>query len=109
MIYSHYRLTRCTIISGIDSYISRNIKSKLYFRFAGSHFLYCIRYTIVYFYETYVIFDMGFSAINECDSDPCLNGGQCQDHLGFYTCDCPDGLTGARCESGKFSIIQPRI
>jgi len=40
--------------------------------------------------------------INECDSEPCLNGGNCsQDRApNQYECQCPLGWTGANCESG---------
>ena len=35
----------------------------------------------------------------ECDRDPCLNEGTCQDLPdGRYRCHCPYGLTGARCD-----------
>lgn len=37
--------------------------------------------------------------INECDSNPCLNGATCSDRLGSYLCHCPYGFTGTRCES----------
>lgn len=36
--------------------------------------------------------------IDECDSDPCQNGGLCNDHVGFYTCTCARGYQGMQCE-----------
>ncbi len=39
--------------------------------------------------------------INECDSDPCLNSGQCQNLLAAFHCECPVGWTGVQCEAGK--------
>lgn len=39
---------------------------------------------------------------NQCKSNPCLNQGSCQDHLGYYTCSCLPGFTGRNCEIGKW-------
>ncbi|KTF83163.1 hypothetical protein cypCar_00050119, partial [Cyprinus carpio] len=36
--------------------------------------------------------------INECLSQPCRNGGTCQDRENAYTCTCPKGTTGMNCE-----------
>lgn len=35
---------------------------------------------------------------NECDSDPCVNGGQCVDHIGEFSCQCTKGYQGKRCQ-----------
>lgn len=34
---------------------------------------------------------------NECDSNPCLNNGECTDHIGGFSCKCTRGYTGKRC------------
>ena len=36
--------------------------------------------------------------IDECESQPCMHGGTCQDGVNSYTCHCHLGLTGAHCE-----------
>ncbi|CAH1802350.1 unnamed protein product [Owenia fusiformis] len=37
--------------------------------------------------------------IDECQSDPCLNGGNCTDRVNGFTCDCIPGFTGTKCET----------
>ena len=37
--------------------------------------------------------------IDECESDPCQNGGTCNDDVNMYTCTCAPGYTGTHCES----------
>ena len=39
--------------------------------------------------------------INECAAQPCLNGGECNDFVNGYTCDCPSAYTGDTCNIGK--------
>lgn len=38
----------------------------------------------------------------ECFSKPCLNGGICSIEVNSYTCICPTGFSGQRCEIGIF-------
>uniref|UniRef100_A0A8C4U8S3 Sushi, nidogen and EGF like domains 1 n=1 Tax=Falco tinnunculus TaxID=100819 RepID=A0A8C4U8S3_FALTI len=37
--------------------------------------------------------------IDECWSQPCLNGGQCKDRIAGFLCLCEPGYVGHRCES----------
>ena len=39
--------------------------------------------------------------IDECASDPCQYGGQCEQLVGFYRCECPDEYVGTNCQTGK--------
>ncbi|KAJ8028724.1 Protocadherin Fat 4 [Holothuria leucospilota] len=36
--------------------------------------------------------------INQCDSEPCLNGAVCNDLVGDYACQCLLGFTGKQCQ-----------
>eukprot|EP00112_Aurelia_sp_Birch-Aquarium-sp1_P019496 Seg483.2 transcript_id=Seg483.2/GoldUCD/mRNA.D3Y31 product=Fibropellin-3 protein_id=Seg483.2/GoldUCD/D3Y31 len=37
--------------------------------------------------------------INECESEPCLNGGTCANGNNQYTCSCVPGYQGTNCET----------
>ncbi|XP_016007405.2 coagulation factor VII isoform X2 [Rousettus aegyptiacus] len=38
---------------------------------------------------------------DQCASNPCKNGGSCEDHLQSYICFCPDDFEGRNCETNK--------
>ncbi|XP_040923394.1 hyaluronan-binding protein 2-like [Toxotes jaculatrix] len=38
---------------------------------------------------------------NECDPNPCLNGGACDTTFGGFICVCPEPYTGKRCQTKK--------
>ena len=46
-----------------------------------------------------------FSDINECASNPCINGATCVDRVNSYTCACMNGYTGNTCETGMYRYI----
>ena len=39
--------------------------------------------------------------VDECQTNPCLNGASCPNKHGDYECTCPAGFTGKNCEQGK--------
>ena len=38
--------------------------------------------------------------VDECASDPCDNGGSCDDMIAGYNCSCAAGFAGINCETG---------
>ncbi|MEQ2297450.1 hypothetical protein AMECASPLE_034731 [Ameca splendens] len=36
--------------------------------------------------------------INECERDPCKNGGICTDQVANYSCECPGEYMGRNCQ-----------
>lgn len=44
------------------------------------------------------------SDINECGSNPCLNGGTCFDQVNQFQCQCQPGFAGTRCQTSKFHL-----
>lgn len=43
--------------------------------------------------------------VDECLSDPCLNGGRCTDRIDAYTCTCHASFIGINCQYGMFCEI----
>ena len=59
---------------------------------------------LIYMYPlTFDIFLM--TGVNECASNPCQNGGFCEDGDRGYTCSCADGFLGANCQAGMCSKL----
>ena len=44
--------------------------------------------------------------IDECSSDPCMNGGTCTDDFNSYSCACVAGYTGETCDIGMCYVTQ---
>lgn len=42
--------------------------------------------------------------IDECASNPCINGATCVDQVNGFNCTCPPGFTGTLCGIGKLSF-----
>ena len=45
-----------------------------------------------------------FPDIDDCDPNPCNNGGVCTDGIDSYTCTCAEGYTGVNCDESMFQI-----
>ena len=43
-------------------------------------------------------------ALNDCASDPCLNGGTCEPGPGGYSCACQEGYDGNHCEVKRLGM-----
>ncbi|XP_034437971.1 protein crumbs homolog 1 isoform X3 [Hippoglossus hippoglossus] len=41
---------------------------------------------------------LGCSGAPVCRPNPCLNGGECQDHFNTFNCSCAEGWAGRRCD-----------
>ena len=48
-----------------------------------------------------VLMFISIPEINECESNPCRNGGTCFDIIGNFTCNCTSGWTGQDCHIRK--------
>ena len=51
------------------------------------------------------LFFLFSSDINECEAEPCKNGGICTDLVANYSCECPGEFMGRNCQYSKYSHI----
>jgi Notch-like protein len=42
-----------------------------------------------------------YTDIDECSSNPCENGGTCNDLVNGYDCTCVPGYNGINCDNGE--------
>ena len=40
--------------------------------------------------------------VNECERNPCKNGGICTDLVANYSCECPGEYMGRNCQYSKY-------
>ena len=45
-----------------------------------------------------------YSGVNNCNPQPCFNGGTCLDKDNHYECQCKPGFVGAQCRKSKFGL-----
>lgn len=42
--------------------------------------------------------------VNECEAEPCKNGGICTDLVANYSCECPGEFMGRNCQQSKYCM-----
>ena len=55
-------------------------------------------------HDSYLLVD-----VDECSSNPCENGGSCEDGDNSYTCNCVLGYTDSHCETGNYVKELPPV
>lgn len=48
----------------------------------------------------------GCPRVEQCDSDPCLNDGECVDLWTSYQCNCKRPYLGDNCELSEYCTVQ---
>jgi hypothetical protein len=46
-----------------------------------------------------LLWTISYTDVKECDSNPCLNGGNCTEEIGRFTCVCQGEWKGQICSS----------
>ena len=46
-----------------------------------------------------------FIGTDECASNPCANGGTCEDGDNLFTCTCAAGFMGGTCDQSKIFFL----
>ncbi len=50
----------------------------------------------------YKFFSFVSADVNECERNPCRNGGICTDLVANYSCECPGEYMGRNCQYSKY-------
>ena len=77
-----HKIYRCQKIIASHSFVSCNVYSCSWF--------------FVYLLQLFL-----FTAINQCASNPCLNGASCSNEANGFVCKCKPGFYGDLCETEK--------
>lgn len=48
---------------------------------------------------------LALADVNECEKEPCKNGGICTDLVANYSCECPGEYMGRNCQYSKCCIF----
>ena len=48
---------------------------------------------------------LGVGDTNDCNPNPCQNGGNCRIEDGHFKCECPSGYSGETCEISNECIM----
>lgn len=56
--------------------------------------------------ESYLQFLYCTDQSNKCNSNPCMNGGNCLNDVKKFTCQCPADFGGETCSRRKYDKLQ---
>lgn len=59
--------------------------------------------------RTYINSKLTIPDIDECDNNPCQNGGRCTNVDGSFSCSCTDGWKGSVCDQGNLKEINKKL
>ena len=62
--------------------------------------LYCIWFIVI---DDHLRSYLLFTDIDECESEPCQNNGNCTDLLDAFECTCAPGYTNTTCSASKMN------
>ena len=74
-----------------------SLKSRHHESTISSSMFICICFFLFYFHFE--------PDIDECASNPCLNGGTCIDRVNGFKCSCVPGFRGTRCQTGQSACV----
>lgn len=103
--FSQLSLLLNLFIGGVLDKKDVSSKSEITHSFSG-----CIQKVIING-RSLMFVDEALSGINvvdcphPCTSEPCHQAGQCEPLLDIYTCHCPLGFNGPKCDKGNFKIL----
>lgn len=66
----------------------------------------CFCFCCCCFIYLFCNFWIWFSDVNDCEKQPCKNGGQCRDLDGDYSCQCPSPYVGKQCQLRMCTTIR---